>query len=92
VNRADAYFGLNDKQHALDDYNEAIRLSPQKADLYYNRGVYYGAQGDAASALKDYDAALRIDPKLVPALQKRAKSSTCCYAFAVVVQQDASAS
>jgi tetratricopeptide (TPR) repeat protein len=72
VNRAEAYFGMNDKQHALNDYNEAIRLSPQKADLYYNRGVYYGAQGDPASALKDYDAALRIDPKLVPALQKRA--------------------
>jgi tetratricopeptide (TPR) repeat protein len=72
VNRADAYFAANDKQHALDDYDKAIELAPRRADLHYNRGVYYGAQGNVASALKDYDAALRLDPTLIPALQKRA--------------------
>jgi tetratricopeptide (TPR) repeat protein len=72
VNRADAYFAANDKQHALEDYDKAIQLAPQRAELYYNRGVFRGAQGDAASALKDYDAALRMDPALIPALQKRA--------------------
>lgn len=71
-NRAEAYWNLGDKQHALDDYNEAIKLAPHNASLYYNRAVYYAAQNDSAAALRDFDAALGIDPKLVPALRKRA--------------------
>ena len=73
VNRAEAYFAAGDKQHALDDYNEAVQLAPQNPKLYYNRGVFYAAQPDGEAALRDFNAALTIDPKFVPALQERAK-------------------
>ena len=73
ANRADAYFAEGDKQHALDDYNEAVKLAPKNAKVYYNRGVLYAAQTDGQAALRDFDTALSINPKLVPALQQRAK-------------------
>jgi tetratricopeptide (TPR) repeat protein len=73
ASRAGAYFALGDKQHALDDYNEAVKVAPHNADLYYDRGVLYAAQSDDDAALKDFDAAIGINSKLVPALRQRAK-------------------
>jgi tetratricopeptide (TPR) repeat protein len=72
VNRAKAYFAEGDKQHALDDYNEAVKLAPKKAQPYYNRGLFHAAQADAEAALRDFDTALTIDPKLVTVLRQRA--------------------
>jgi tetratricopeptide (TPR) repeat protein len=72
VNRAKAYFAQGDKQHALDDYNEAVKVAAKKAQPYYNRGVFYAAQTDADAALRDFDTALSLDPKLVAALRQRA--------------------
>ncbi len=74
ADRAGAYFAEGDKQHALDDYTEAITLAPHNAELYYNRGVLYAAQFDGEAALRDFDAAIDIDPNLVPALHQRAKT------------------
>ncbi len=73
VNRADAYVAQGDRPHALDDYNEAVRLAPHDAKLYFNRAVFYLAESDVGSALKDFEEALRLNPKLVPALVERAK-------------------
>ncbi len=73
ANRADAYFAQGDKQRALDDYNEAVKLAPRNAELYYNRGVFYVAQSDDDAALRDFDTAMGLNPKLVPALRQRAK-------------------
>src|ERR1700683_80627 len=62
ANRADAHFAEGDKQQALDDYNEALRLAPHNADLFYNRGVFYAAQNDGDAAMRDFQAALGINP------------------------------
>jgi Flp pilus assembly protein TadD len=72
VNRAKAYFAQGDKQHALDDYNEAVKCAPKNAQAYYNRGLFYIAQTDGEAALRDFDTALSVDPKFVPALRQRA--------------------
>ena len=61
ANRAAAYFAQGDKQHALDDYNEAVKSAPRNADLYYNRGVFYVAQSDDDAALRDFDTAIGIN-------------------------------
>jgi len=71
--RAAGYFAAGDKQHALEDFNEAIRMAPRNAYVYYNRGVFYAAQSDSASALQDFDTALGINSKFVPALRQRAR-------------------
>ena len=73
ASRAAGYFAAGDKQHALDDYNEAVKLAPRNAYVYYNRGVFFAAQSDNASAMRDFDTAIGINSKLVPALRQRAK-------------------
>jgi tetratricopeptide (TPR) repeat protein len=73
VNRAEAYLAQGDKQHALDDYNDAIKLAPRNPSLYYNRAVFYAAQADRDAALRDFEAAIGINAKFVPALRGRAK-------------------
>ena len=73
ADRASAYFAEGDKQRALEDYDEAVKLAPHNAELYYDRGVLYAAQSADDAALRDFDKAIDIDPKLVPALRQRAK-------------------
>ena len=71
--RAAGYFAAGDKEHALDDYNEAVKLAPRNAYVYYNRGVFYSAQSDNDAALRDFDTALGLNAKLVLALRQRAR-------------------
>ncbi|HEV2268964.1 MAG TPA: tetratricopeptide repeat protein [Steroidobacteraceae bacterium] len=73
ANRAQAYFAHGDPRHALADYGAAIKLAPDNADLYYNRGVVLAAQSNDDAALRDFDTAVGINSKLVPALCQRAK-------------------
>ncbi len=73
VDRANAYFSQGDKQRALDDYNEAIKVAPGTATPYYYRGLFYAAQSNGDAALRDFDTAISINSKLVPALRQRAK-------------------
>jgi Tfp pilus assembly protein PilF len=71
--RAGAYFANGDPQHALADYDAAIKLDPHEAKLYYNRGAIFAAQSDGDAALRDLDTAIGLDDKLLPALLLRAK-------------------
>lgn len=73
AHRGAAYVAQGDMQHALDNYNEAIRLAPNKAYLYQNRGVVYEARSDDEAALRDFDTAVRIDSKDADAFRQRAK-------------------
>jgi tetratricopeptide (TPR) repeat protein len=50
----------NDK--GIQDFDEAIRLCPTDAVLYYERGRSYYALGDYERAIKDYDEAIRLTP------------------------------
>ena len=52
-------------------YTEAIRLKPDYADAYYNRGIARKAQGDLAGAIQDYDAAIRLKPDYANAYKNR---------------------
>jgi tetratricopeptide (TPR) repeat protein len=45
---------------ALKDYNEAIRLSPEYGEAFYNRSITLGAMGDHKHAGEDLDEALRL--------------------------------
>jgi tetratricopeptide (TPR) repeat protein len=56
---------------ALQDYTEAIRLKPDYADAFYNRGVARRAKGDVDGALQDYTEAIRLKPDYADAFNNR---------------------
>ncbi|MFC2019839.1 tetratricopeptide repeat protein [Chloroflexota bacterium] len=51
---------------AISEYDEAIRLDPQDATVYYKRGLTYYHLGQFERALKDYSKAVSLDPKFDP--------------------------
>ncbi|MEI6429500.1 MAG: tetratricopeptide repeat protein, partial [Pseudanabaena sp. ELA607] len=48
----------------ISDYNEAIRLKPDYAEAYNNRGNAKLALGDKQGAINDFNQAIRIKPDL----------------------------
>ena len=56
---------------AIHAYSEALRLEPDDADAYYNRGNARWAKGDLDGAMRDYDEALRLEPDDASAYHNR---------------------
>ncbi len=56
-----AYYKKGDYDRAIVDYDLALRLNPQDADAYNNRGLVYYNKRDYDLAIADYDSALAID-------------------------------
>ena len=48
---------------AIADYTEAIRLNPDYAEAYNNRGFIHNMKGDYDDAIADYTEAIRLNPK-----------------------------
>ncbi len=48
----------------MQDSDEAIRLDPQDAHAYFNRGVVYQNLGRQELANQDFDTANRLNPSL----------------------------
>ena len=65
-------FDAVDTGEQLRCYTEAIRLKPDFADAYNNRGVTRKALGDMAGAIQDYMEALRLAPQMDEAYNNRA--------------------
>ncbi len=77
---ADAYFGrgwargnANDPAGAIADYSESIRLKPDAAGAFNNRGALLLGRGDFNDALRDFDEALKISPNYVWAMANKAE-------------------
>ncbi len=48
---------------AIDDYTKAIKLNPQDAAAYYNRGIAYDDLGEYQKAIDDYTKAIELAPQ-----------------------------
>ncbi len=56
---------------AIEEYTEAIRLDPQYALAYHNRGFAYDDLGQLERAIQDYDEAIRLNPQWAEAYNNR---------------------
>jgi tetratricopeptide (TPR) repeat protein/S1-C subfamily serine protease len=70
-NRGNVRNELGDKQGAIDDYNQAIKINPNDAQAYYNRGVVRDDLGDKQGAIDDYNLAIKINPNYALAYYNR---------------------
>jgi tetratricopeptide (TPR) repeat protein len=53
------------------EYTTAIRLDPDDAVAYYNRGLAYMNLGEYNTAISDYTTAIRLDPDDAAAYNNR---------------------
>ena len=60
-----------DNQGAIIAYNEAIRLNPNLAEAYNNRGIVRYDLGDKPGAIDDYTLAIKFNPNLAKAYYNR---------------------
>ena len=60
-----------DHDEEIRCFTEAIRLKPDYAEAYYNRGIARGDKGDLEGAVKDYAEAIRINPDHAEAYYNR---------------------
>ncbi len=64
IDRGAASFQQGDYDAAIDDFSEAIRLNPNSAIAYNNRGFSWARKGAHEKAINDYSEAIRHDPTL----------------------------
>jgi tetratricopeptide (TPR) repeat protein len=56
---------------SIEDYSEAIRLSPSSAELYIERGHVYIVSMKVNDAIRDLTEALRLDPRNASGFNER---------------------
>jgi lipoprotein NlpI len=60
--RGNGFYGRGDKERALADYNEAVRLGPNSEQFHKMRGDLYASLGRQDDAIADFDEAVRLNP------------------------------
>src|SRR5215475_15329381 len=58
ANRGNAHLNLRNYDHAIEDYNEEIRLDSKYAPGFNARGLAYLRKGRLDPAIADFDAAI----------------------------------
>jgi tetratricopeptide (TPR) repeat protein len=69
--RAWAYHDKGQRDRAMSDVNEALRLDPNSAKAFRIRGEIHRRAGRLDAALADFNQAIRIDPTLARAFDGR---------------------
>jgi tetratricopeptide (TPR) repeat protein len=70
--RGGAYYYKGDYDRAIADYDQAIKLKPDLAGAYYNRGVTYAdKKDDYDRAIADFSQAIKLQPDLADAYNNR---------------------
>jgi len=58
--------------HEIETRTQTIRINPNYAEAYYNRGIAYQNLGEKQGAIGDYTEAIRINPSYADAYYNRA--------------------
>ncbi len=72
------YVKQKEKQYkaAIKHYTAALKLNPDLAEIYHNRGTLQNLLGKPESAIRDWDAALARNPDFTEAYFNRAGAKT----------------
>jgi tetratricopeptide (TPR) repeat protein len=62
---------VDDRQGAIDSYNQAIQLQPDRAINYYFRAKNRSRSGNDLGAIDDFNKAIRLQPDYVNAYISR---------------------
>lgn len=73
-NRGLAFRANGDFDHAIEDYDQAIRLMPDHHVAIGNRGVALMAKGELDRAITDFDHAIRLRSDYLAAFGARAEA------------------
>ena len=72
---AEFFVGLTyqekDYSKAIEHYSNAIKLNPQMAGAYCNRGLAYSNNNEVERAIKDYNKAIEMNPEFAEAYCNR---------------------
>jgi tetratricopeptide (TPR) repeat protein len=62
LRRGEARYALGDKQKAIEDYTQVIKIAPTYTEAYYQRGLVHDEVGNRQAAIEDYIQVIRLDP------------------------------
>ena len=65
-----AYLKLGQPDQALNDYDEALKLTPNSPAALYGRGVAKLMKGDVAASNADFEVAKEIKPSIAEEFTK----------------------
>ncbi|WP_016949829.1 tetratricopeptide repeat protein [Anabaena sp. PCC 7108] len=71
IKTGDQYFRKGEYAAAINNYNQALKLKPYDADIYYRLGLVYYQLGDSQAAIANYNQAINIDINNGKAYHKR---------------------
>lgn len=63
-NLGNAYLDIKNYKKAFDNYNKALEINPQYAQVYTNRGNIFFEWGKYKESIQDHSTAIKIKPNL----------------------------
>lgn len=66
--KADAGLSID----AMADFNDALKMDPQRWQAIHNRGVMHAQEGDFAAARHEFNKTIKLNPKYAKAYSNRA--------------------
>jgi lipoprotein NlpI len=71
VNRGIAYQEKRNYDHAIQDFDRAIKLDPKYAQAFHSRGISYSSKKEYDRAIQDLDQSILLNPLHAPAFNSR---------------------